>query len=154
MALCDRYVTHRCHRQILTHKKSHILIDYDGNARLSIAAHDTSSIHHHEETLSAEDLKDCSYMAPETRPRPKHNYFTSNPVIGDSPTIVGSPMRMGGLTIGDSLRIGIIATMGSDVYEMAMVIYEVRESYQSVSFSPSANGHIGFLGFDGGSPPL
>ena len=66
-------------------------------------------------------------MAPETRPRPKHHRLASNTMIGSSPTIVCSPITTGGLITGDSLGTEIAATtVESDVYEMAMVIYEVR----------------------------
>ena len=71
-----------------------MLVDDDGNARLTIATLGTTGPW----PLS---VKDCSYMAPETRPPPDPS------TIADSPRMPGS------------------VTVVSDVYEMAIVIYEV-----------------------------
>ena len=94
-----------------------------------------------------------------------------------TPTLVGSPTIMGSSTVGGSSRegghsrrrrrsgkgddsrgvdspgMGGSATTESDVYEMALVIYEAR-SYRSTSSGRKVKSHIGFLGFDGGDTSL
>ena len=87
------------------------MIDDNGNARLTIAAHDTSGVPH-TRPWSAEDTKDCSYMAPETRPLAE--YATPSSMHRRSMTIEDNPGTVGS------------GTIESDVYEMAMVVYEAR----------------------------
>jgi hypothetical protein len=138
-----------------------------------MAAHDTSSIHH-ARILSIEGSKDSNYMAPETRPLPKYYtdyHHSSNTMIASSrtimdssmimgsstmmgsSTIVGSSTIMGSLTIGDRSGTGRSGTMESDVYGMAMVIYEARP-YRCISSCPRVEAHISFLGFDRDSASL
>ena len=109
------------------------MIDYDGNARLSLAAHDTSGISH-ARPWSVEDTKDCSYMAPETWSPSKPT--TPDAIMGTSPTVGGGS-----------------ATMESDIYEMAIVVHKAR-SYRSISPGVRVKSHNSFLDLDGDSTAL
>lgn len=110
-------------------------------------------------------------MAPEIRPLPKyHDPVTSLSITGSSSTIVrsptldspttggssrtgDSPRTVDGPQMADSPRTVGSVMIESDVYGMAIVIYEVRP-YQSTSFSLRDESHIRFLDFDGDSAAL